>query len=78
MTRRHEDRNELDVIVGNFSIHSIPYFSLLDNGFTYSNVASTVSGGLEIPIEAIGLAVTIQSPVENLVDVSRVYCNYPF
>lgn len=71
-TRRPENHDELDVIAGTFSIYSIPYFALLDNGFTYSYVTTVVSRGLDILVENVGVAVIIQSLMGNLVEVSSV------
>ncbi|GMI78044.1 hypothetical protein HRI_001473700 [Hibiscus trionum] len=76
-TRRHEDRDEPDVIAGTFSIHSISYFALLDIGSTHSYVASSVSGGLEIPVENTVNAVSVYSPVGDHVKVTKVYKNFP-
>ncbi|KAK8623621.1 hypothetical protein V6N13_064988 [Hibiscus sabdariffa] len=42
-TRRRDDRDEPDVIAGTFTIYSVPYFALLDNGSTHSYISSTAS-----------------------------------
>ncbi|KAK8543626.1 hypothetical protein V6N13_076426 [Hibiscus sabdariffa] len=76
-TRTHEQRDEPDVIAGTFSIFSISYFALLDNGSTHSYVASSVSGGLEIPVENTGNVVTVHSPVGKPVTVTKIYNNCP-
>lgn len=73
----HEDRDEPYVIAGTFFIHFISYFVLLDNGFTHSFMVSAVFRWLQIPVKDIKVVVTVQSLVENLVDVSRVYYNCP-
>ncbi|KAK8524368.1 hypothetical protein V6N12_029234 [Hibiscus sabdariffa] len=75
--KTHEQRDEPDVIAGTFSIFSISYFSLLDIGSTHSYVASSVSGGLEIPVEYTDNVVTVHSPVGKPVSVTRVYKNCP-
>ncbi|KAL4291663.1 hypothetical protein GQ457_14G020350 [Hibiscus cannabinus] len=76
-TRTHEQRDEPDVIAGTFSIFSISYFALLDIGSTHSYVASSVSGGLEIPVENTGNVVTVHSPVGKPVTVTKIYNNCP-
>ncbi|KAL4388726.1 hypothetical protein GQ457_09G011400 [Hibiscus cannabinus] len=76
-TRTHEQRDEPDVIAGTFSIFSISYFALLDIGSTHSYVASSVSGGLEIPVENTENVVTVHSPVGKPVSVTKIYSNCP-
>ncbi|KAK9020307.1 hypothetical protein V6N11_054796 [Hibiscus sabdariffa] len=63
-TRRRDDRDEPDVIVGTFTIYSVPYFTLLDNGSTHSYILSIASRDLQIPVEPTDKALTVMSPDE--------------
>ncbi|KAL4378035.1 hypothetical protein GQ457_02G032070 [Hibiscus cannabinus] len=76
-TRTHEQRDEPVVIAGTFSIFSISYFALLDIGSTHSYVASSVSGGLEIPVENTENVVTVHSLVGKPVSVTKIFNNCP-
>ncbi|KAK9024146.1 hypothetical protein V6N11_004323 [Hibiscus sabdariffa] len=76
-TRRRDDRDEPDVIAGTFTIYSVPYFALLDNGSTHSYISSTASRDLQIPVESTEKVLTVMSPVGQLVIVDRVYRRCP-
>ncbi|KAK8703726.1 hypothetical protein V6N13_047372 [Hibiscus sabdariffa] len=76
-TRRRDDRDEPDVIAGTFTIYSVPYFALLDNGSTHSYISSTASRDLQIPVEPTEKAVTVMSPVGQSVIVDMVYRRCP-
>ncbi|KAK8594733.1 hypothetical protein V6N13_015652 [Hibiscus sabdariffa] len=62
-TRRRDDRDEPDVIAGTFTIYSVPYFALLDNGSTHSYISSTASRDLQIPVEPTEKTLAVMSPV---------------
>ncbi|KAK8976607.1 hypothetical protein V6N11_057207 [Hibiscus sabdariffa] len=76
-TRRRDDRDEPDVIAGTFTIYSVPYFALLDNGSTHSYISSTASRDLQTPVEPTDKALTVMSPVGQSVTVDRVYRRCP-
>ncbi|KAK8558553.1 hypothetical protein V6N12_041854 [Hibiscus sabdariffa] len=76
-TRRRDDRDEPDVIAGTFTIYSVPYFALLDNGSTHSYISSTASRDLQILVEPTEKALTVMSPVGQSVIVDRVYRRCP-
>ena len=76
-SRSRDDQDELDVIASTFTIFSVPYFALLDNGSTHSYVSSSVSQSLEIPVETIDYVVTVMSPVGQSVEVNRVFRRCP-
>ena len=76
-TRRQEDRDEPDVIASTFSVHTVPFFALLDNGSTHSYVSSSVTGYLKISEEDTGSSVSVYSPVCNLMVVTNVYKDCP-
>ncbi|KAK8647250.1 hypothetical protein V6N13_120998 [Hibiscus sabdariffa] len=76
-TRRRDDRDEPDVIAGTFTIYSVPYFALLDNGSTHSYISSTASRDLQIPVEPTDKALTVMSLVGQSVTVDRVYRRCP-
>ncbi|KAE8664148.1 Detected protein of unknown function [Hibiscus syriacus] len=76
-TRHRDDRDEPEVIAGTFTIYSIPYFALLDNGSTHSYVSSSVSRNLQISIENTKNTVTVTSPVGQAVLVNKVFRRCP-
>ncbi|KAL4279073.1 hypothetical protein GQ457_03G013180 [Hibiscus cannabinus] len=76
-TRRREDRDEPDVIVGTFTVRSLPYFALIDVGSTYSCVASSVSVRLGVTSEKTGHGVTVLSPLGHSVSVNRIFRRCP-
>lgn len=59
MARRREEKDDVDVIVGTFSIYSVPYFSLIDVGSIDSYVACDVAVKLGIGVEETKNVVTI-------------------
>ena len=76
-TRRRDDRDEPDVIAGTFTILSVPYFALLDNGSTHSYVSKSVSGDLPISVEDTESVVTVMSPVGQSLSVNKVFRRCP-
>ncbi|KAL4361431.1 hypothetical protein GQ457_04G020790 [Hibiscus cannabinus] len=76
-TRRRDDRDEPNVIVGTFTIYSVPYFALLDNGSTHSYISRTVSRNLPIPIETTKKALIVMGPVSQSVVVDKVFRRCP-
>ncbi|KAL4308168.1 hypothetical protein GQ457_01G021960 [Hibiscus cannabinus] len=76
-TRRRDDRDGPNVIVGTFTIYSVPYIALLDNGSTHSYISRTVSRNLPIPIETTKNALTVMSPVGQSVLVDKVFQRCP-
>lgn len=71
--RHHEDRDATNVIVGTFIIHSLPYFSLIDCGFTHSYVSSSVVGYLGIKVDDTSNKLFVISPLGQSIRVSKVY-----
>ncbi|KAK8639770.1 hypothetical protein V6N13_138140 [Hibiscus sabdariffa] len=76
-TRRRDDRDGPNVIAGTFTIYSVPYFALLDNGSTHSYISRTVSENLQIPIETTKNALTVISPVGQSMLVDKVFRRCP-
>ncbi|KAL4376309.1 hypothetical protein GQ457_02G020130 [Hibiscus cannabinus] len=76
-TRRRDDRDGPNVIAGTFTIYSVPYFALLDNGSTHSYISRTVSQNLPIPSETTENALTVMSPVGQSVLVNKVFRRCP-
>ncbi|KAK8534012.1 hypothetical protein V6N12_047412 [Hibiscus sabdariffa] len=76
-TRRRDDRDEPDVIVCTFTIYSVPYFALLDNGSTHFYISSIASRDLQIPVEPTDKALTVMSLVGQSVIVDKVYRQCP-
>lgn len=61
--RCHKDKDTADVIVVTFTIHSLPYFALLDIDSTHSYVASFVSYKLGILVESTSSGISMVSPL---------------
>ncbi|GMJ04800.1 hypothetical protein HRI_004149200 [Hibiscus trionum] len=76
-SRRRDDRDEPDVIAGTFTMLSVPYFALLDNGSTHSYVSRSVSRDLQIPDETTENTITVMSPVGQSVVVNKVFRRCP-
>ena len=76
-TRHMDDRDEPDVIAGTFTIFSVPYFALLDNGSTHSYISKSVSGTLSISFENTESVFTVMSPVGQSLSVDKVFKRCP-
>lgn len=61
--RPREDRDSINVIASNFTTNDIPYFTLINNGSTYSYVSCVMADKLRIQVEDIVSNVTILSPL---------------
>ncbi|XP_017640420.1 uncharacterized protein LOC108481858 [Gossypium arboreum] len=71
--RHYEDRDDVDVIVGIFFIHSIPYYALIDIGSTHLYIASVVSTNLGLTTKNIAREFSVISSLGQSIWVDRVY-----
>ncbi|KAA3480590.1 ty3-gypsy sub-class retrotransposonable element polyprotein [Gossypium australe] len=58
-----KDKDVVDVIVGTFIIHSMPYFALIGYGSTHSYVSSIVVGNLGISADDTSCELFVISPL---------------
>ena len=72
-----EDKNALNVIVGNFHIFETIIHALIDPGSTHSYVCTSISrlGGL--PKSETKYDILMTNPLGHSVIVNRVYRDYP-
>ncbi|XP_016690551.1 uncharacterized protein [Gossypium hirsutum] len=61
--KRCEESDDVDVIVGTFFIHYVPYYALIDIDPTHSYIASVVSVNLGLIIENIVREFSVISPL---------------
>lgn len=71
-TRRREDGDALDVIIGTFLILDVPYVALIDIGSTHSYVACSVSETLGIPHESASSDISVVSPLGQSIRVNKL------
>lgn len=62
-TRRHKDKYAANMITDTFTIHSHPYFALIDVGSTHSYITSMVSSNLGIFFEDTSFKIFLISPL---------------
>lgn len=76
-TRRHEDKDNVDVIVGTLFIYSVLYFTLIDVESTHSYVAKFVSMNLHMLAKCTSSVVSVVSPLGQSVRVDKVCRRVP-
>lgn len=73
--RHRDDKDDADVNMGTFFVHFISYFTLIEFGYTHSNVASTVSVNLGISTEILLVKPETRNHRRLRPDVrSNLYC----
>lgn len=70
--RRHEDKDDVDVITCTF-IYCLPYFTLIDIGFTHSYISRIVSMKLNITAECTAGLISVVSLLGQSIRVEKVF-----
>ena len=66
---QREERNSTDVIVGTFTLQSLPLLALVDFGSTHSYILSEHAHLLDIPVEILDVGMQVTSSFRETVVV---------
>ena len=72
-----EEKDALDVIVGNFYIFETIVHALIDPGSTYSYIRSTIPSLGSLPKSKIKYDILVTNPLGHSIIVNRVYRDFP-
>ncbi|XP_016743001.1 uncharacterized protein [Gossypium hirsutum] len=75
--REPEDQDPTGVIIGTFTLRSIPLFAVVDSRSTHSYILNELVSQLGIPIEIIDLGMIVISSFGDSIIVNRVYHRCP-
>ncbi|XP_017620876.1 uncharacterized protein LOC108465080 [Gossypium arboreum] len=75
--REPEDQDPTNVIIGTFTLQSIPLLSLVDSGSTHSYILSELACKLGIPVKTINLGMIVTSSLGDSVVANKVYRRCP-